>query len=169
MADIGHYTKHDSFIINSVPDIVVTVVWNMKRRDAHTVQNERLPTLYHYLPFLVHLAAHAVVILNPRMHPTRCMHGYFEFPTDSAYRLYMVGMIMRNKYIVQVGHRKSVFTEIFPQRAHTYADINHHSAFFCQYVVAVTAASASERYKFQHLKNQFYYKIINFAWIIQGF
>jgi hypothetical protein len=81
---------------------------------------------------------------------------------DTSHRLDVVGMVVGNQYVMNRTKAQTIVLELLLERPYTYTNIYYQAIRFGKEVVAITAATASKGYKFQHFSCYFLqkYKII---------
>ena len=77
--------------------------------------------------------------------------GQMEVVADAANALDMVGVVVCDEQMMNLRKAQPIVPEIFLQRAHSYAGIDHQSVVVGIEEIAVSAASAAKRNEFQHL------------------
>ena len=102
------------------------------------------------------LGPYTVISLNAMMDRGRGVDRDMEVLADTAHRLDMVGMVMGDDDILYLRQRKTIIREVFLQRSYADTDINHQIVSVIIKKIAVTTATASERYKIEHCRFVFF-------------
>ena len=84
------------------------------------------------------------------MHTVRGIDVQAVVATEATDRLHMVGMVVGDEHVLDVGEGEIVFPEIFFECSDAYACIDEQSVGFREQVIAVAATTASERDEIQH-------------------
>ena len=149
-AHIGDDHKVHTFHMDLIAHILRSVVRHHKRAHQKLAYLHFLTHRQHHLHIIGHLPRNAIVMVDTRMNLRCGIDGQRVVMTKRPHRLDMVRMIVRNQHMLHITKANAIVPTVFFKGAQANANIYHQSVCGGTEVVAVSTASASKRYKFQH-------------------
>ena len=121
---IGHQTEVRTLSLNEVAHIVETIVRYGKRRHREVAQLQRFSLFYQAYQVCCHLLHHTVVAVDAVVHLAGGIDGNLIVVAEGAYRFDVVGMVVRDEYMLHAGKADTIVTTGFLQASQPDTYIN---------------------------------------------
>ncbi len=141
MSDVGKQAEDGIVQLNDVAYIVRTVVGHFEGRDAHVAKFQRDILLHIAYVLCGKLARYAIVAVDALVNFLCGIDGLAVIVRQIAYRLYVVGMVVRDEYGIYLLEGNPIVAHVLLQRAHTDARINEYGRRCRAQIVAVSATT----------------------------
>ena len=151
VAHIGNHNKSNALNHKLVTYVLACIVRHRKRAHLKVAKLYLGTQFYLFLMVGRYLAGNAIVLVYTLVHLARGIYGQIHVMTQGSHTFYVVSVIVSNQDTLNGIQLNTILSAIFLKCSYSYSYIYYQPVCRSAQIIAITAATASKRYKSQHL------------------